>query len=171
MFCYNVYMNKTISLHLVPRSGILPRALPVLSAWLEEGKADVIDAAFLFNPYNLANHLAANGLNPQPFLERLNIQRAFTCYQVETLLASLSPSPNPLLVLGLLMPFEDEAVRLAERRRLLNNALAALHRRKIVLIYECSFKVPSDLLNLLRHSADIVVEPPEAEQVEQLRLF
>jgi len=56
------------------------------------------------------------------------VARAFTCYQVETLLTESVADFSPVLVLNLLDTFYDENVKLSERMRLLEVSLAELRR-------------------------------------------
>jgi len=160
-----------ITLYLAPRTGLMTHLLPILAEWVCQDEINVVDAAFLFNPYPLAGYLAAHGHNPQPTLQHLHIQRAFTCYQVEAMLSGLQPTSFPLVVLGLLMPFQDEAVNLAERRRLLMTCLSCLHPRETVLVAECHLNAPPALMELLRQAAHEVIEQVTPMTIEQMRLF
>jgi hypothetical protein len=56
------------------------------------------------------------------------VARAFTCYQVTTLLEDTPADPSPTLALDLLATFYDESVPLGERRRLLQKNVAELLR-------------------------------------------
>jgi hypothetical protein len=87
------------------------------------------------------------------------------------MLSGLQPTLSPLVVLGLLMPFQDEAVRLAERRHLLVTCLSCLRHRKTVLVAECHLHAPPPLMELLRQAAHEVIEPEIPIPIEQMRLF
>lgn len=158
-------MPTPFTLWLIPRAVLSWRLLPRLAECAALGSLQVVDAAFLFNPYALASHLAAAGSDPNQLLQRVHIARAFTCYQVDTLLSQLPASGQPLVVLGLLMTFLDEAVRLDERRRLLAACLRRLRAYPgTVLVVECALDAPPDLLDMLCRSAGAVVKslPPAA---------
>jgi hypothetical protein len=156
-------MFTPFTLWLIPRSMLSHRLLPRLAELAGQGGLQVVDAAFLFNPYALAAHLAASGLNPHLFMPRVQIARAFTCYQVETLLGQLPDHDPSLVVLGLLMTFQDEAVRLNERRRLLATCLRRLRSYPgTVLVVENTLDARPDMIDMLRRAAGAVVEstPP-----------
>ena len=62
-------------------------------------------------------------------LARITLARAFTCYQMLTLLSETPAIPNqPTLALDLLATFYDESVPAAEALRLLERCLADLRR-------------------------------------------
>ncbi len=61
-------------------------------------------------------------------LERIQLARAFTCYQMAALLKQTSGRPVPTLVLDLLSTFYDESVPVAESRRLLQECIEQLQR-------------------------------------------
>jgi hypothetical protein len=61
-------------------------------------------------------------------LARILLSRAFTCYQMETLLKDIAPRPVPILVLDLLCTFYDESVSTEESRRILESCLGHLRR-------------------------------------------
>jgi len=105
------------------------------------GSVRVLDGGNCFNAYQVSRILAhslssaSSGSKPghQPSdlhtaLERIHVARAFTCYQVHTLLAETPCSPHPTLVLDLLSTFYDESVTLNESQRLVNDCLYHLRR-------------------------------------------
>jgi hypothetical protein len=63
-------------------------------------------------------------------MQRVRIQRAFTCYQMVALLEEVCASEplTPLLALDLLTTFQDEDVPAHERRCLLVGGLSSLNR-------------------------------------------
>jgi hypothetical protein len=61
-------------------------------------------------------------------LDSIHLARAFTCYQMYTLLAETPSGNAPVLVLDLLATFYDEDVRLPESLRLLKGCLVELKR-------------------------------------------
>ena len=140
-----------VLLLVAPRS-FLKQALPPWAARLAfSGPLRVLDGGGRFNPYSLARPLRR--LTPQvaEAMQRVHIQRAFTCYQMAALLDEIgacdkdaippnhggmqATPPNhggmqatPLLALDLLNTFQDEDVAAHERRRLLAGGLARLNR-------------------------------------------
>lgn len=111
-------------------------------------RVHVLDCGNRFNAYIVARRLRQLAYHPTPALpktsfwgegksdplERITLQRAFSCYQVVALLeAQRAGSSLPagetapaLLVLDLLDSFYDETVPLVERRRLAQVAVASL---------------------------------------------
>jgi hypothetical protein len=84
----------------------------------------VLDGGNRFNAYTVARQVQGR---PQ-VLERITVSRAFTCYQVLSLLESTPATASPFVVLDLLNTFYDESVQAGERKRLLRSCIAALHR-------------------------------------------
>ncbi len=92
------------------------------------GRVRLVDAGNCFDGYGLARQLRQHTPLWQPALERVSVARAFTCYQVETLLSETVADPAPVLVLNLLDTFFDENVKLPERLRLLEVSLSEIRR-------------------------------------------
>ncbi len=84
----------------------------------------VVDGGNLYNVYPVAR--AARGRTE--VLERISVSRAFSCYQVLTMLESMPAEPVPFVVLDLLRTFYDQSVWAAERKRLLRKCLTHLDR-------------------------------------------
>ena len=84
----------------------------------------VLDGGNCFNAYTVAR--AARGR--RDILEHITVSRAFTCYQVLSLLESTPSTQAPFVVLDLLNTFYDESVQIGERKRLLRSCLAHLER-------------------------------------------
>ena len=96
------------------------------------GAVRVLDGGNRFNAYPVARAVKGRA----DVLNRITVSRAFTCYQVLSLLEStpaIQAVPQPdisfrLVALDLLNTFYDEAVRPPERRQLLRACLAQLER-------------------------------------------
>jgi hypothetical protein len=138
---------------LILARGMHAPLLSNLHRLAERSPLTVLDGGNRFNAY-----LVARGARGQTdLLERITVSRAFTCYQMLTLLestpaplASCQPvpaqarpgrdcaraagsrpaalPPRLILVLDLLNTFYDESVRVHERRRLLTGCIAHLDR-------------------------------------------
>jgi hypothetical protein len=110
-----------------PRSAI--QLLLVLAARLAlQSTVRVLDCGNCFNVYKVTQALHQHTLHTSAALSRISVRRAFTCYQVTTLLENTPQDATPTLVLDLLSTFHDESVPEGERRRLLDINVAALHR-------------------------------------------
>jgi hypothetical protein len=100
-----------------------------LSAGLAcRGALRVLDGGNQFNAYHVARALRRQTADIDTALARISLARAFTCYQMETLLAVSAAQSVPTLVFDLLSTFYDESVSLTERRRLLGRAVRHLQR-------------------------------------------
>jgi hypothetical protein len=98
----------------------------------QRGDLRVLDAGNRFNAYLVARSLGRwageSGKELKNALKRITVARAFTCYQVLTLLSETPTAPFPTLVLDLLATFYDEDVKLHESQRLLESCVGHLLR-------------------------------------------
>jgi hypothetical protein len=151
--------------------------MTVLTARLAlTGQVRLVDAGNCFDGYGLARQLRQQTSYWQKALERVSVARAFTCYQVETLLTESVTDFAPVLVLNLLDTFYDENVKLQERLRLLKVSLAELRRLCRAASVAVSASLPSrdqpgELLAILESAAGQVWSFEEPQPVEPLRLF
>jgi hypothetical protein len=139
----------------------------------------VLDGGNQFNVYPVARALRRQTTRLTEALARITLARAFTCYQVEALLAQTPAEPLPTLVLDVLSTFYDENVRPAEGRRLFNICLNHLSRLSACAPVVVSARPPGaefadrlPLLASLRSRAAEVWEFEEPVEVdEQLLAF
>jgi hypothetical protein len=181
----NYGRNMDDSLQLSPRQLHLVLAphraqrqmMTILTARLAlTGKVRLVDAGNCFDGYGLARQLRQQTSYWQAALERVSVARAFTCYQVETLLTEFVADFSPVLVLNLLDTFYDENVRLPERMRLLEVSLAELRRlcraaSVAVSASQPARNQPGELLEILASAAGQVWSFEEPQPAEPLRLF
>jgi hypothetical protein len=165
-------------LHLVLASHHAQRQMmTILTARLAlTGRVRLVDAGNCFDGYGLARQLRQQTSYWRAALERVSVARAFTCYQVETLLTEVVTDASPVLVLNLLDTFYDENVKLTERLRLLDVSLAELRRlcRMASVAVSASYPTrdqPGELLEVLAGAAGQVWSFEEPQPVEPLRLF
>lgn len=104
------------------------QVLQVVARLALRGSLRVLDGGNRFNAYKVALALRQHTIEVGAVLEQIHVARAFTCYQVVTLLTQTPAIPRPTLVLDMLATFRDESVSLEERRRLLRNCLDQLRR-------------------------------------------
>jgi len=116
---------------------IAPRAggaimLDLIARLACRGPLRLLDGGNCFDVYrcNLAIARALQGQKEQlpAVLERIQLARAFTCYQMVALLKQTQARPVPTLVLDLLSTFYDESVPGVESRRLLQACIVQLQR-------------------------------------------
>ncbi len=165
-------------LHLVLAPHRAQRQLmTILTARLAlTSRVRLVDAGNCFDGYGLARQLRRQTSAWQQALDRVSVARAFTCYQVETLLTETAADLAPVLVLNLLDTFYDENVKLPERMRLLEVSLAELKRLGRVASVAVSASLPTrdqpaELLEVLAAAAGKVWSFEEPQPVEPLRLF
>jgi hypothetical protein len=161
-----------------PHSAI--RLLLDLAARLAlESSLRVLDCGNCFNVYTVTQVLHQRTSHTTAALRRISVARAFTCYQVTTLLESTPQDATPTLVLDLLGTFHDESVALGERQRLLDRNVAALRRlsRQGSVMVSIHPKGPaqeqaaSGLLETLEEAADQVWRFEAQAPPPVLRLF
>jgi hypothetical protein len=105
----------------------------------------VLDAGNRFNVYPVAHAIRLQPHNPYDALQRIRLSRAFTCYQVDTLLKEWQGTDPILLVFDLLATFYDESVDLAESQRLLLLVLARLNRLSQTMPVVVSTRLPATI--------------------------
>lgn len=93
-------------------------------------KVRILDCGNRSDMYAVAKTLRPLTTDPATAMARVRLSRAFTCYQVEALLASnrsvLSndlPKDTPVIVLDLLATFLDESINDQEIRRLFHESI------------------------------------------------
>ncbi len=105
-------------------------ALPLLTARLAlRSPLRILDCGNSFRGYPLAREIRRQNMAVNQVLDRIDIARAFTCYQVPALLSETPADGTPTLVLDLLSTFYDENINEIERGRLL--ALSIRHLKRI----------------------------------------
>ncbi len=127
-----------ITLAVVPRRAIQP-LLEMAARLALHAPLRVLDGGNCFNAYIVAQALRPALLpallaqqarqqtqDVEAALERIRVARAFTCYQMVTLLDETPATAAATAVLDLLATFRDETVPMAERQRLLGHCLERL---------------------------------------------
>ncbi len=110
-------------------------ALKTLAGPLLRGETVVaVDGGNRFDPYEIGRAAQALGGDGKKALSRIRVSRAFTCYQMEALLARKLPGAlerfdaRLALILGLPETFADADIPYAEACRVFRNCLSALRR-------------------------------------------
>jgi hypothetical protein len=88
----------------------------------------ILDGGNRYKPYQVATLLRRKTVNVSTAARRLFSRRAFTCYEMNTLLASTPSQQGPYVILDLLNTFYDDHVRLPEACRLLDLCLEQIQR-------------------------------------------
>jgi hypothetical protein len=92
------------------------------------GAVRVLDGGNRFNVYPVASALRRLTGEIYTCLGRITLSRAFTCYQMLTLLEETPAIEAPTLLLDFLGTFYDESVKLEESLRLLDACLPHMRR-------------------------------------------
>jgi hypothetical protein len=145
-----------------------------------QGPMCVLDGGNSFQGYSLARALRQSTADIAAPMQRVQLSRAFTCYQVsalfEHMLAGQDFAPYPVLVLDFLATFYDQDVRVAERSRLLRGCirqLQALARRVPVAVWVRQRSViPQEalgFLDIVQNAAGQVWYPPRQPVLPALK--
>jgi len=140
------------------------------------GAVQVLDGGNSFRAHHLARAVRRQTAAWEVALGRIYIARAFTCYQMATLLIETPEAPLPTLVLDLLATFQDESVALVKRQRLLRLCLSRLRqlsqRATLVISADPRSETPSaHMLDILTQAVDQVWQLEQPAHPEPLRLF
>lgn len=142
------------------------------------GPVTVLDAGNRFMAYRIAQLIRRKSLDVERISTRIFLRRAFTCYQVVSLLEGTHAFSHPHIILDLLQTFHDDQVSVPESRRLLNTCLKEIERLRFVAPIAISLApTPSNgkpfLADDLCEQADEVFTPIDSlkREEEQLVLF
>lgn len=158
--------NQDLTLHLIARLSLTE---PVRV--LEGGNA--------FAAFELARLIRRQTVQLEEALKRIELARAFTCYQVLALLAQTPATETPCFVLNLLATFYDESVSQAESERLLKVAIEHIQRLRTYAPVVVSVSPPpqkyntrAGLITQLEGIADDILAPvPIRSALPQPHLF
>ena len=156
-----ITLPHTPSLQLLIAPSPLQRkaCLDFIADLAQTGPVRVLDGGNRFDLLSLNRELRRRELALYTALERVRVARAFTCYQMTTMLEEPAPGGIPTLVLNLLSTFQDENASLPERLRLLETCLHRLrknaqHSPVLVILHPQPSEEP--FLVRIREAADQV---------------
>jgi hypothetical protein len=140
------------------------------------GPVQILDGGNSFDAYRVARLVRRRTPHLAGTLERVQVARAFTCYQVVTLFKQTPAGPEPQLIFDLLATFYDESVTLAESHRLLRVVLGHLFRLRQEAPVAVSVSRPpqperAGLVEVLMAAADQVLIRDTPPPPVQVRLF
>lgn len=92
------------------------------------GPVTIMDGGNRYKPYQVAMQLRRGTVDVSRAASRIFSRRAFTCYEMNTLLSSTPSLNHPCLILDLLSTFYDDHVSIHEADRLLKSCLAQIQR-------------------------------------------
>jgi len=143
------------------------------------GAVKVLDGGNRFNAYTVARVLRSlDAKDLMQALARIEVARAFTCYQMTAMLESAIPQKIPTLVIDLLDTFYDESAALDERIRLARRSAAQLQRlsRQAPVVVSLrppppSQNDPTGLQEIIREAADRFYFQEMLPETPVLKLF
>ena len=166
--------TPSLQLLIAPPSFQREASLQFITELAQSGPVQVLDGGNRFDVLGLNRELRRRDLPFYAALERVQIARAFTCYQMTTLVESHPQSRTPTLVLNLLATFQDENASLSERLRLLEICLYNLRKwaqRTVVLTILHPQPAEEPFLFHVREAADQVWVFELPTPAAQLTLF
>ena len=140
----------------------------------------VFDGGNRFDGYFVARLARRMCKHPYAALDRIQLSRAFTCYQLAARIENTPAGSEPIFVLDLLTTFYDENVSLRDSERLLATTISHLKRLAAVSPVIVGAREPRHLvkerwalLDQLQVASDIawLLRAPEAAIAEQPRLL
>lgn len=153
-------------------------AIPALTTRLAlAGPVCVLDTGNQFDAYRIARLARYQTNDIERVLGRIQVARAFTCYQVVTLFAQLPDATVPHVVLDLTATFYDESVPIDESYRLLSVVANHLRRLRhtapvtLVTVYPPRRQERAGLLRAVLKLADRTFVWDEAQAASPLTLF
>jgi hypothetical protein len=160
----NTLTKDSLLLVIAPHAG-MPLINEAAARLALNGNVRVLDGGNRFNVYPVARSVRRLTPRLEETLARISLARAFTCYQMLTLLEDTPALSTPTLVLDLLSTFLDESVRLEESRRLLQQSIRHLqrlsHSAPVVVSAKPLLALSADrlpLLELLQQAATNVIK-------------
>jgi hypothetical protein len=168
-----------LTLIIAPHAG-MPLMVELAARLALNGTVRVLDGGNRFNIYPVAQAVRRITPRLEETLAHISLARAFTCYQMLTLLEETPALPTPTLVLDLMSTFLDENVALPESLRLFKLGIAQLERLSQAAPLVVSVKLPialvadrMPLLDLLQQASTRVIhlEAPRTRPAETLPLF
>jgi hypothetical protein len=164
----------TLTVALAPHSA--KETMSVLIAELALlGPVTVLDAGNRFMAYRIANLIRRQSLDVDRISRRISFRRAFTCYQVISVLEGTRAFPHPLIILDLLSTFHDEQISVPESHRLLSICMNEVERMRFIAPVAISLSpAPVEgkpfLVEELCAQADEVFVPSDSIKMEEEQL-
>jgi hypothetical protein len=138
----------------------------------------ILDTGNCFNPLRMARPIRRQTPHIHRVLERIQVARAFTCFQVVSLLTQTSIAHGSVFILRLLTTFADEMIPVYERIRLLKQVNIQIDRLRrsvpvTVTIKHTRFQDGplTDWISRFQERADAVIYQKAKEQPQPTTLF
>jgi len=95
------------------------------------GAVTIMDGGNRYRPYQVTMMLRRKTVDVTTAANRLFSRRAFTCYEMNTLLWSTPPLSQPYVILDMLNTFYDDHIPVNESCRLLKSCLSQINRLQL----------------------------------------
>ena len=155
-----------------------PTIADLISELALRGPVTVLDGGNCFPAYRIAQLVRRKSQQVNAISQRVSVQRAFTCYQMVSLLENAQALNQPHVVLNLLSTFQDDQIHPREADRLLTICLAHIERLclaapMVITLEPVVLAEKEFLLKRICEKADEVFTHPPASipQAEQLSFF
>jgi len=141
------------------------------------GPVTILDGGNRYKPNKLAILLGRKTVDITPAANRLFSRRAFTCYEMNTLLRTTPHLHQPYVILDLLNTFYDDHTPVYEVSRLLKSCMGQINRLQLSAPVIITLSPPMTeerafLVDEVCEKADQVFTLEDVEpQVSQLALF
>ena len=141
------------------------------------GAVTIMDGGNRYRPYQVAKLLRTKTVDISTAANRLFSRRAFTCYEMNTLLSSTPSLNQPYLILDLLNTFYDDHVPTYEAYRLLKSCLSQIQRLvlsgPVVVTLAPPLAEERDFLleQVCRQADEVMIQEAPACQPTQPSLF
>ncbi|HMN01042.1 MAG TPA: hypothetical protein PKC99_18730 [Anaerolineales bacterium] len=161
---YSSHAAREESMHLIAELGL-------------RGPVTILDGGNRYKPYQVAILIRRKTVEVNMVANRLHSRRAFTCYEMNTLLKTTPSTSHPYVILDLLHTFYDDHVPTHEVRRLLDSCLKQIERLLLSAPIVVTLAPPlvaerAFLLELVCQKADaVLVKEEPIPQVIQPVLF
>lgn len=157
--------------------GATASATPLIVELALRGDVMVLDGGNHLPPYRVVRWMRARHSLPSAFIQRLQVRRAFTAYQMLALLENTPTTAVPCVILDLLVTFYDETLDPAAARYVLVCSLEQLARLRSATLLLVTLSPPPlpqrrPLFESVCRQADaLFFEPENAPLPQQLRLL
>jgi hypothetical protein len=118
---------RTITVFCAPSAAAEP-VIELIAELSLLGPVTILDGGNCFPAYRLIRSIRGRTADLNVVMKRVFVRRAFTCFQMQSLLDGTPSFAQPYIVLDLLVSFYDEQVPEREVRRLLDACLRDVER-------------------------------------------
>ena len=116
---------------LYSRHAACEESMTLIAALGLRSPVTILDGGNRYKPYQVATLIRRKTVEVRTIANRIFSRRAFTCYEMNTLLETTPSLSHPCVILDLLNAFYDDHVPVHETDRLLKSCLGQIHRLRL----------------------------------------